>query len=60
MNLPSDPIMLMSVVNTQLRDRYSSLEELAIQYDTKKSEIEEKLNAVGYIYDEELNQFRRR
>ncbi|MBQ1326686.1 MAG: DUF4250 domain-containing protein [Eubacterium sp.] len=60
MNLPSDPIMLMSVVNTQLRDKFSSFDELALQYDVDKSEIEEKLNVVGYIYDEELNQFRRR
>ncbi len=60
MNLPSDPIMLMSVVNTQLRDKYSSLDELALQHDMNKCEIEEKLNAVGFTYDEELNQFRRR
>lgn len=50
----------MSVVNTQLRDKFSSFDELALQYDVDKSEIEEKLNVVGYIYDEELNQFRRR
>ena len=28
MNLPNDPIMLMSYLNTQLRDNYPSLEEL--------------------------------
>ena len=27
-NIPNDPIMLMSYLNTQLRDNYASLEEL--------------------------------
>ena len=27
-NLPSDPAMLLSVVNTRLRDNYASLDEL--------------------------------
>ena len=29
MILPKDPVMLLSVVNTELRDRYPSLKELA-------------------------------
>ena len=28
MNLPKDPVMLLSVVNTQLRDHYPTLTEL--------------------------------
>jgi len=32
MNLPKDPVMLLSVVNTQLRDNYPSLSELAAAY----------------------------
>ena len=34
MNLPKDPVMLLSFVNTQLRDNYSNLEELAAAYMT--------------------------
>ena len=33
MNLPLDPAMLLSVVNTNLRDRYPSLEEFAAAED---------------------------
>lgn len=58
MNLPKDPIMLLSVVNTQLRDNYSNLEALADAYETTTGEICEKLKAVGYEYVEEQNQFK--
>lgn len=58
MNLPKDPIMLLSVVNTQLRDYYSSLTKLCEAADVEASEIVEKLAAVGYTYNEELNQFK--
>ena len=34
MNLPKDPVMLLSVVNTQLRDHYPTLTELAAAYMT--------------------------
>ena len=38
-NLPKDPVMLLSVVNTELRDRYPSLEELAKAYGVTEQEI---------------------
>jgi hypothetical protein len=57
-NLPKDPVMLLSVVNTQLRDRYSGLSELAAAYMTDADELTEKLAAIGYAYDKETNQFR--
>lgn len=58
MNLPNDPIMLMSVLNTKLRDEYSSLEELCKALGLEQSALEEKLRAAGFIYRPELNQFR--
>ncbi len=58
MNLPKDPMMLLSVVNTQLRDHYSSLEELCKACDEKEEELKAKLLAVGYSYNKEANQFR--
>ena len=57
MKLPNDPIMLMSYLNTQLRDHYSSLEDLCKSMDLDASEIAEKLKDVGYVYHQERNQF---
>lgn len=55
--LPNDPIMLMSVVNTKLRDQYSSLDALCDDMGADKQVIIDKLASVGYNYDEELNKF---
>ena len=57
MNMPKDPVMLLSFVNTQLRDHYSSLEELAKAYMVEVSEIQEKLGMISYQYDAQRNQF---
>ena len=57
MNIPNDPIMLMSFLNTQLRDNYSSLEDLVKSNSLDQKEIEEKLSKAGYHYDTEKNQF---
>ena len=57
MNLPKDPVMLLSVVNTQLRDNYATLAEMAAAYMTDATEIIAKLDAINYHYDEKQNQF---
>lgn len=57
MNMPKDPVMLLSFVNTQLRDQYSSLEELASAYMVDAEEIKAKLAAINYEYNEEQNKF---
>ena len=57
MNIPNDPIMLMSFLNTQLRDKYSSLSELTKSYAVNQEEIIKKLSDAGYVYSEEKNQF---
>lgn len=57
MNMPKDPIMLLSFVNTQLRDNYASLKELAAAYMVEESEITDKLAAINYAYDENRNAF---
>ena len=56
--LPKDPVILLSYINTQLRDRYPSLSALAEAYETTPEEISAKLNAIDYHYDEKTNQFR--
>ncbi len=57
MNLPNDPFILLSVVNTLLRDKYSSLEELCDGENVSKEELEKKLNTINYYYNNESNQW---
>ena len=54
---PKDPVMLLSYINTQLRDFYPSMEELCRAMDVKKEEIDEKLDLIDYQYDPERNQY---
>ena len=55
--IPKDPVMLLSYVNTQLRDYYESLEALCSCRGMKKKELLEKLDSIDYHYDEQINQF---
>lgn len=57
MEMPNDPMMLLSTVNMYLRDRYSSLDELCGDLDIDRSELEEKLKSAGFEYSEENNKF---
>lgn len=57
MNMPKDPVMLLSFVNTQLRDHYPSLAELCKSYMTEEKELVDKLASINYHYDQEKNQF---
>lgn len=56
--LPQDPNILLSVVNTKLRDEYPSLEYLCVGMDADQAELTEKLEALGYAYDAQTNQFK--
>ena len=55
--MPKDPVMLLSFVNTQLRDNYNSLEELCKSYMISEAEITNKLKSINYEYNTEKNQF---
>ena len=55
--MPKDPVMLLSYVNTQLRDHYKSLEEFAKATMVDAKEIQEKLASINYEYRPERNQF---
>lgn len=57
MSLPKDPVMLLSVVNTKLRDYYPSLEELAKAEGVAQEEIIQNLAKINYVYDENHNRF---
>lgn len=49
--------MLLSYINTKLRDYYKSLEALCDDLELSQEEIEEELKRVGYVYCAELNRF---
>ena len=55
--LPADPIILLSYINTQLRDHYASLDALCADHDADKDAICAKLADVGYEYNASRNQF---
>ncbi len=55
--LPNDPFMLLSVVNTKLRDRYGSFEELCDDLDEDSDAIIKTLASIDYFYDRKLNRF---
>ncbi len=56
-NMPKDPMMLLSFVNTSLRDKGINLEELCKSFGVDQKDIEEKLDKMGYTYNNELNRF---
>lgn len=56
--LPKDPVMLLSVVNTKLRDYYSDLDKFCNAEDIEKEVLLKKLAAIGYEYDGKQNQFK--
>jgi len=58
MSLPKDPFMLLSFVNTKLRDEFESLDEFCKENGLSKREIEEVLNSIGYSYDKNTNSFK--
>lgn len=56
--LPKDPVMLMSVLNTKLRDEYASLEALCDDLELDRDDLIARLHRSGFDYDPEQNQFR--
>ena len=55
--IPKDPVMLLSYINTQLRDYYSSLNECCLSLGVREEEIKTVLAGIDYHYEEEKNQF---
>ncbi|MGN0382902.1 MAG: DUF4250 domain-containing protein [Eubacterium sp.] len=56
-NLPNDPVILLSYINTQLRDNYKSFDDLCSSLNIDKESITNKLNSINYVYDAYLNKF---
>lgn len=57
MSIPNDPVILLSYLNTQLRDNYSSLTEFCKANSLEEEMIKNKLAAINYEYDQKRNQF---
>lgn len=57
MNLPKDPMLLLSVVNTKIRDEYHSLDALCEDMQVSKEELVQTLKGIDYEYDESRCQF---
>ena len=58
MNIPNDPMILLSFVNTKLRDEYSTLEEFCKEHDLDVESLKKKLEEIGFQYNTELKQFK--
>lgn len=56
--IPKDPIILLSYVNTLLRDYYDSLEMLCTSRGLNKHQLLEQMKGINYHYDESSNQFK--
>lgn len=57
MSLPNDNMILLSFINTKLRDNYKNLDELCDDLEADKNEIINKLKEIDYEYNKELNKF---
>ena len=57
MQLPKDPIILLSYINTQLRDNYANLAEFCSANNCSSEDISRTLETIDYRYDAEINQF---
>ena len=56
-NIPNDPVMLLSFVNTQLRAFFTTLDLFCENFNVNRSELEAKLKSIDYEYDAATNQF---
>ena len=55
--LPGDPVILLSVINTKLRDYYPTLDALCEDMQIDRKELVDKLDLIDYAYDAGRNQF---
>lgn len=55
--IPNDPIILLSFLNTKLRDKYKDIDEMCDDMELDREQIEKKLLLVGYKYSDTRNQF---
>ena len=57
MQLPEDPMMLLSFVNMKLRDEYDSLQALCEDLELDEAWLTTKLAGAGFEYNLDTNKF---
>lgn len=57
MELPDDPMMLLSVINMKLRDEYVSLDALCDDLNLDKDDLVKRLGVAGFEYNPQANKF---
>ncbi len=57
MELPQDPMLLLSVVNTKLRDEYDSLDALCEDMGIDKTALQARLAHAGFEYNPVTHRF---
>lgn len=57
MTLPKDPFILLSYINTKLRNEYDTLEDLSQSLQVSTDQLINTLSSIGYIYNQAQNQF---
>lgn len=55
--LPKDPVMLMSFINTKLRDIYPNLDLLCTDLQVDRTWLEKTLKNAGFEYSDTNNKF---
>ena len=55
--IPKDPVMLLSYINTQLRDCDPGVEELCGALMISREDLDETLGKIDYVYSREKNQY---
>ena len=53
--IPKDPVILLSYVNTQLRDYFDSLDALCSLRGIRKDSLIATLDSIDYHYDEKTD-----
>lgn len=57
MELPKDPYILLSYINTKLRNDFHTLEDLCNSLRLNKEQLTSSLSDIGYRYSPQQNQF---
>ncbi len=55
--IPTDPVILLSYVNTKLRDECKSLDDFCDKYEVDKASLTATLRSIQYTYNASTNQF---
>ena len=56
-NLQGDPNMILSLINTKLRNDYKTLKDLCDDLGLDEAIIQARMKEIDKVYDESTNQF---